>query len=211
MSPVSGALCRTMTSLLLTLLLAGGSKSTPSAPTLVASVETRDIHQLFGEYAQDQGWTGSASKLACKVLAGPLTLCLKAEEKGKRRFVTQADLELWQLSQEQAQAKAATLLPESPWVPVEIEGGGRYFLAKTPPGHQSTVFLHPEWLTELGPTPRIAAPARGVVLAWAGGDEELDRIMAVGVRKMSDELPERLSPMALAWNGQAWVAWGQAK
>lgn len=200
-----------MTSLLLTILLGAGSMSGPAVPTLVASVETRDIHQLFGEYARDQGWSGAESKLACKVLAGPLTLCLKAEEQGKRRYVTQADLQAWQLDQAQAQVRAGEILAASPWVPVEIEGGGRYFQAKTPPGHEATVFLHPEWLVQLGPTPRIAAPARGVVVAWAGGDEDLDRIMAVGVRKMSEELPDSLSPMALSWNGQAWVAWGQAK
>ncbi|MFT5583753.1 MAG: hypothetical protein ACI9VR_001334 [Cognaticolwellia sp.] len=182
-----------------------------STPVLVASVETRDIHQLFGEYARDQGWSGAESKLACKVLAGPLTLCLKAEDQGKRRYVTQADLETWQLDEVQAHAQAAKILEQSPWVVVQIEGGGHYFQAKTAPGHESTVFLHPEWLVDLGETPRIAAPARGVVVAWPDGDEELDRIMAVGVRKMSDELPERLSPMVLSWNGQAWVAWGQAK
>lgn len=205
-----------MTSLLLTILLGAGpapapTVSAPTAPTLVASVETRDIHQLFNEYASDQGWSGAESKLACKVLAGPLTLCLKAEEQGKRRYVTQADLQLWSLDQDQARSKAGALLSASPWVPVEIEGGGRYFQAKTAPGHEATVFLHPEWLLELGPTPRIAAPSKGVVVAWPGGDKELDQIMAVGVRKMSDELPESLSPMALTWNGQAWVAWGQAK
>lgn len=205
-----------MTTILLAIALGLAPQPSPqlgqaSAPTLVASVETRDIHELFREYAQDQGWSGPQAKLACEVLAGPLTLCLKVEEEGKRRYVTQGDLSAWRLDLDQAQAKAGERVLASPWTRVEIEGGGHYLQAKTAPGHEGTVFLHPEWLEDLGASPRIAAPARGVVLAWGAGDADLDRIMAVGVRKMADELPESLSPMALSWNGQAYVVWGQAK
>ncbi len=200
-----------MNSLLLSFFLGVAPQPVSSSPVLVVSVETRDIHQSFGEYARNQGWNGPASKLACKVLGGELTLCLKAEEHGKRRYVTQADLQAWGLDQAQALSMAETVLSTSPWVVVEIEGGGHYFQAKAPPGHQATVFLHPEWLLAFGESPRIAAPARGVLVAWPGGDEELDKIMAVGVLKMSEGLPESLSPMALTWNGETWVAWGQAK
>ena len=200
-----------MISLLLGLFLGVAPQPASNSPVLVVSVETRDIHPFFSEYARDQGWSGPESKLACKVLAGELTLCLKAEEHGKRRYVTQADLQTWELDQAQALTMAEKVLSTSPWVVVEIEGGGHYFQARTPPGHQATVFLHPEWLLAFGESPRIAAPARGVVVAWPGGDDELDQIMAVGVLKMSEELPESLSPMALSWNGETWVAWGQAK
>lgn len=192
-------------------LAASAEAKSAAPPTLVASVETRDIHQLFTEYAKEKGWSGEQAKLSCKVLAGPLTLCLKAEEQGQRRYVTQAELRAWGLDAEGARALAGERIGASPWEPVEIDGGGRYFQVKTAPGHEATVFLHPEWLLALGPEPRIAAPAKGVVVAWTGGDAELDQIMAVGVAKMNEQLPDRLSPMALTWNGQAWVAWGQAK
>lgn len=179
--------------------------------TYLASVETRSVHQLYGEYARGQGLEGPDARLSCKLLADPLTLCLKVEEEGKRRYVSQGDLQRWELTDVRARELAAGAVEDNPWQQVPIDGGGHYHQVKADPNRASAALLHPEWLSTLGPNPVVAVPARGVVVGWSAGDPELDKIMAVAVRRMYDELPEPLSPVALSWTDKGWRTWGQAK
>jgi hypothetical protein len=57
----------------------------------------------------------------------------------------------------------------------------------------------------------LAIPARDAVLAWSLGDAELDKIMAVGVRKLFEASAFPVSRKILAWDGHRWVVRGEVK
>ena len=72
--------------------------------------------------------------------------------------------------------------------------------------------LRPDLLAEkVGGLPlRMAMPAEGVLLAWKGGEAEVDRVMAVGVKEMYDQLPGAVSPRIVTWDGAKLAPYGQA-
>ncbi|MCB9758719.1 MAG: hypothetical protein H6739_02670 [Alphaproteobacteria bacterium] len=165
----------------------------------------------FSEQAAARGVVGLAGALACEPLVEALTLCYRVERDGKLHYVTLADAAAWGLPLDDLRAAAAGALDHSPLVPQEIEGGGVYHQVVAPQGREAVVLLKPEWLTAVGRFPMVAIPARGVVVVWAGGNPETDRIMAVAVRRMFDELPDPISPVVIRWDAGRWVTWGEAK
>ena len=44
---------------------------------------------------------------------------------------------------------------------------------------------------------------------WIPGDEELDKVMAVGVRRMFDEAKYPVSDKVYRWHNGEWVVWGE--
>jgi len=50
-----------------------------------------------------------------------------------------------------------------------------------------------------------------VVLVWEGGQAEVDKILAVGVRKIYETRPGAVTPIIFRWTGSEWVAFGEAK
>ena len=100
---------------------------------------------------------------------------------------------------------------ENPLVRKTVDGGGDWWQAETVDGYHSLVFLRPDWLDAVGATPVVAAPAKGVVIAWNSGDSENDQIMAVGVRRIFESHQAPVSPLIFKRSEGAWVVWGEAK
>ncbi|MCB9743012.1 MAG: hypothetical protein H6741_02715 [Alphaproteobacteria bacterium] len=190
---------------LLSLVLAGAPGVLLPQPIMRSDVDA------FAAHALAEGAKPAASRLACEDLAEGISLCFRVEAGGKLRFVTEADLTAWEMSREALRANAAGAGKESPLQQRAIEGGGVYYEIVAEQGHESLLLLHPEWLASLGPRPRVAFPARGVALAWAADDPEVDHIMAVAVRRAYEQYDGPISPLVLTWDAGKWRPWGEAK
>jgi len=108
-------------------------------------------------------------------------------------------------------AAAASALETNPLEAQAVEGGGQWWLGGVAAGREATILLRPDWLISLGERPVVGIPASGVVMAWGAGDEELDTILAVGVRRAFETQPKSITPLCLEWTGESWQAWGEAK
>ena len=189
------------------LLLVAAALAEPPGPIL-ASPEGSDAPLLFREQAKGEG---KARELVCDPLVEGIVLCFRVEAEGTRRYVTEADLVAWQTSRAGLRRRAAETLDESPLVKVELDGGGHYWQSTAEPGREGTVLLHPEWLAAVGEPALVAVPARGALVAWAPGDPELDKIVAVGARQMFDQLDHPVSPTVMRLSEGEWSVWGEAK
>lgn len=165
----------------------------------------------FVQAAIAEGKTGPDIEPACRELVAPISLCFRVEESGQLRVVTRGDLARWGVDLAALERQAAGALTENPLVRRTIEGGGAYYEVVAPEGRESVVLLHPEWLAVAGPDARVAFPVMGIVLVWSAGDAEVDQILAVGARKMYEQVEGPLTPLVVRWDGQSFRAWGEAK
>lgn len=179
-------------------------------PLLPQPIATSDV-EAFQARAEAEGARPAAARLACEDLVEGIALCYRLQQADTLRFVTEADLAAWELSRAALRATAAGVGKDSPLQQRQIDGGGVYYEIVSPQGHEALVLLHPEWLSALGPRPRVAFPARGVALAWAADDPEVDHIMAVAVRRAFEQYEGPISPTVLTWDVGRWRTWGEAK
>jgi hypothetical protein len=173
------------------------------------SVDERIVQ---AERLRAQGKTGTAAELACEDLVlNELYLCFRRVEGDRAPYVTQAELAAWGASTADLRARASSLLTTNPLQLRKIDGGGQYYEVICPPGREAVVLLHPEWLSTVGPVPLVTSPVQGVVLVWDAMDPEVNKIVAVGARKMFEGYPGAISPLVYRWNGSGFVAWGDAR
>ncbi len=184
-------------------LLASALAAPPG--TVLVSPEAADVPDLFLQQHPELG------PLRCEALVVDVVLlCFKLQTGASRRYVTEADLLSWDTTPEQLRTAARASLTENPWVANEVPDTGRYFVAQGP--NAAAVLLHPEWLAHVGPEPLVALPARGVVVAWKPGDEELDKVVAVGARRMFEELDHPVTAVIIQKTAEdGWTRWGEAK
>ncbi|MEE2752260.1 MAG: hypothetical protein VX519_12580 [Myxococcota bacterium] len=182
-------------------------------PTVVlATAAPPGIEALWQETARLEGTSGPAAELACRPLVEDLPLCFRVEEEGRRRWVTRADLQGWGLTVEDLERKASETLTTNPFQQRTVSGGeGQWWAVDTPAGREGTVLLHPEWLKTVGPNPVLAIPGRDTFFAWNLGDAELDKIMAVGIRKANEQSHIPVTTRILGLDGQRWVVRGDLK
>jgi hypothetical protein len=143
-------------------------------------------------------------------------LCFRVWEEGKRRWVVTADLFSWGVdaaglrSAVVAQAEAKVRAAEQ--VPI---GGmeGSYLRLVDPDGWAAAGILRPDVLAErLGGVPiRVAVPAESVLVAWKVQGEEVDKVMAVGVRELYEQTPGPVSPKIHTWENGRWTPYGEAR
>lgn len=196
---------------IISLIAAAPAAAAPPGQVL-ATLETPDVPGAYKEVAEGRGMTGAATELVCRdLLADELLLCFRVVEAGKRRYVHAGDLTAWGVDIAGLEAAAAAALDESPLEAQPIDGGGQWWLGAVPAGREATLLLQPEWLAAVGPRPVVGVPAAGVVMAWSAGDEELDTIVAVGVRRAFETQERPISPLCLEWTGAGWKAWGEAR
>lgn len=197
---------------LLLSMLALGAPPDSVRPT-VAPV---DAPSQYAAWLAEQGLPGS--ELACEPLwPEHALLCFKVVDAGRRRWVTSADLAAWgtTLAELRARltARARPVLATQPRrLPVSDMQGASYWLAAEGDGWAAAGLLNPDLLARrVGGAPiLVATPTDSVLLAWRPGSAELDKVMAVGVRKMFDEEPGSVTPMVHRWDGEKWTPFGQA-
>lgn len=189
------------------MLLVVAAFAAPPGPIL-ATPEGAGAPAMFKEQAVARGQAGLRAELPCDALVPSLLVCYRVETDGVRRYVTRADLAGWGVGASDLAGLAAASATKSPLVEHTLEGGGTWHDA--PGALGPSVLLHPEWLAEVGPRVLVAVPARDALVVWKPDMGELDQVLAVGARKMFDELDHPVSATVLAWDGTSWTEWGEA-
>ena len=195
-------------------LLLAARAATP--PDLRPAVEPADFPALYAEHAAAQGRTGAAAEAVCRPFAEGIGLCFTLHDGAVRRYVTRADLAAWGMDLAAvaavAVAAAAAAIGDARPVAQSIEGvAGTWWLGAEGDGLDAALLLYPDRLAaRCGAAPVGASPEAGVLMAWVPGSAELDKVMAVGVRRMHDAADHPVSPRIYRWNGEKWVVWGQA-
>jgi len=187
-----------------------------AVPTSVRPVLAPDDAQ-----AQHDAWEEShghtPQPLACEeVWNKQARVCFTVVDDHTRRWVTEADLASWGVVLDAVVAavieRARAPLSDRPR-PTRIDDmQGTYWVSAEGDGWDAALLLKPEWIAaRLGGAPvLVAAPAEGTVLAWRPGDAKLDKVMAVGAKRMYDSQPGSVTPMVYQWDGEHWKAFGQA-
>ncbi len=174
-------------------------------------LEPADVADQYRAFAVSKGRKGEATELVCRPFAEATVLCYSRDDGKKRVYATRAagvDAGALEAQSRGTDAEALACL-----VPVVPEGTTRSYLACTRgDGRDHVPLLHPDALAaRVGKTFVAAAPARGVLVVWTPGDAEFDKLMAVGVRRMFEGMPDPVSPLVYRWDGGHWVTWGQAR
>lgn len=181
------------------------------APRPDPGLEPVDVEAQYRAWASANGVVGPAAELVCQPFAEAAKLCFSRPKGKGRAWWTQADGK-----------DAAALLAAGKGKPAEaigrlepqqVEGYTlRYWVAAKGDGRDHTAVLFPEELrAKVGGDFVVAAPARGVLVVWRPGEDmTFDKVVAVGVRRMYDTLPDPVSPLVYKWDGSVWKVWGQA-
>ncbi len=155
-----------------------------------------DVAERWNAYASTQD--PPVPPLACDVLVPDhVRLCFRLREGDSLRWVTEGDVKAWSTSvpalrQLVAQAaRGRALAPEMQ----AIQGMEASYLRWVDGEGWAVAPLL--WAAELGkqlgPDARFAIPAGTVALAWAAGDGDVDKALAVGVVELAEEQPGEVS------------------
>lgn len=195
---------------LLTLLL---STAALSAPRVAADpgLEPEGVEAAYRAYAEARGRPEAARELVCRPFAERTTLCFTHLQAGARPYYTRADGQPVDTLEAAARARAADTIKRLERVTVDGFAAA-YWVSAVGDGRDHAALLSPDALRKrLGGDVVVAAPARGVLVAWVPGDLVFDKIVAVGIRRMYDTLPNPVSPLVYRWTGEAWGTWGEAR
>ncbi len=204
---------------LLALSPAGRSKATqspPPLPELRPMAAPADAASRFRQAAEAAGKVGASAQIVCELLAEQLSLCAVKGSTGALDYLTQAEAEAWGLDPATLRTRLAEValagLREGRPAPASVDGmSGRYWVSAEADGLDAAGLLHPERLAVIaGAEPVIAVPVQGALLFWVPGDAELDKVMAVAVRRMYESSAQRVSPLIYRWKDGRFVVWGSA-
>ena len=179
--------------------------------------EPPQVVAAYADAVRARGRKGAATALDCRPAFDGLVFCLTLVEPKGWRYATAADLGAWGLSSEAAHRAAAErlrVLPIAQRLQTETVEGvpGEYRAARLDDGQDAAPLLQPEALAKLlGGPPVVAVPAQGAVVAWMPGNPLLDKVVAVGIRRMHDAAKHPVSPRIYRWGKEGWAVWGEAK
>lgn len=188
---------------------------------LAAAAPPGDLHPVLApadaptQFAAHMARLGGSDALACEPFwPEDAQLCWRRAD---GHWVTTRDLRTWEVSPAELRAAAEQHMDSAAsdgWDRQSVDGvEGAYWTAGGEPGWEQAWVLTPERiLATLGVDEVfVSAPADRVLLAWAPGNPELDQIVAVGARKMFDELPGGASAVVYRFRDGAWTAFAEAQ
>ena len=179
------------------------------ASTVDPGLEASDVSAQFAAWAKKNRLRGPEAELACLPFVPTAQLCFTHVVGDRRMYFTAADAQApADLLKAGAgdEASAIALL-----TPAYVDGFAPRYFAATGEPRAHVALLFPEALEQrLGGRCVIGVPARGVLLAWIPGDLDFDKIMAVGVKKLYDSLPNAVTSVLYTFDGKSWVVWGEA-
>jgi len=195
------------------LLFALAHAAVPTSVRPVAAPD--DAAAQFAEWAASRGRGGEA--LACRdVWANELVVCFTVVEDKVRRWVSDKDLAAWEVDLDglvrTVVDRAKGPLGGRPRATAIGDMPGTYWLSAEGDGWDAALLLRPEWIVaKVGGGPvLVGAPSDGAVLAWRPGDAAVDKVLAVGVRRMFDASPAGVTAVVHKWDGERWEAFGEA-
>lgn len=174
-----------------------------------------EVVTAWPAHAKAQGLSGSALEPACTQAAKGLQQCLMVEEAGKRRLATGADVariggHARVLSAGRAAARAA--IDGLVEAPVPDMPGRTYFVRSRGDGLDTALVADPGRVhAAFGAATVMAFPDARTTLVWKRGDPELDKVLAVAVRKAWEAAERPVSPRIYRWDGDGLVEWAAAR
>ncbi len=172
-----------------------------------------DVLDRWATYAAQQ--EPPLPGLACDVLvADHVRLCFRTRQGEQLRWVTEADLTAWGSTVEALRehvtntSRDRAMRPET----LPIDGMNRSY-ARWVDGEGWAVaplLWAQEIGKQLGPDARFAVPAGTVALAWAAGDGDVDKALAVGVVELAEEQPGEVSRVVFRLDGERLVPFAEA-
>jgi hypothetical protein len=190
------------------LLIAESLAAAPAVTPLLAPPDVLEQAKALGpkgDFACEPLWPGDGPWL-CFLAPGA--------KKGTSRWVTRRDLANWKVDFAVLRSRAVA------------DSAGKVQLhaqdVKDSPGRSywtqddawaAAGFLAPEKVAGVvGTTPMFAAvPTSGAALFWPSGDADTDKVMAIGVHEMFEQLDNGVSPLIFQWDGKKWTAYAEAK
>jgi len=170
-----------------------------------------ELVESFRSQAVAQGLSESYLQVACRDLDEDLVLCLRNEDSDSRWWLSVGEMTDMGLSFDSAAGSIAARAQEVLLNKrVVHEGTGEFWIASQGGVGAEALLFSPHLLSVVGDRPAIAVPERGVVIAWNRGDSDLDRIMAVGVRRMFEASANPVTSKILALVDSEWRVWLQA-
>ena len=181
------------------------------APRVDPGLAPEGVEEAYRRWAASEGRTGDAAELVCRAFAEKVALCFTRAEAGGRTYVTRADGRTADALERDARGEGPTAVARLE--PVAVEGFATpYWMRAEGDGRDHAALLHPDAIgAKVGQGFVVAAPARGVLVAWLPGDIVFDKVVAVGVRRMYETLPDPVSPLVYRWDGKTWKTWGEAR
>ena len=198
-------------------LAASISTSWAKVPDVVVTAESVDVVQQYQTWAAQNGLTGAELLPACRSWAETFYQCFSVEENGHYRMVHLGDLQRWEsdldVLEDKAREVGQAVLKGVNREVVSVEGIERpYWVFYGAKGLGSSILLFPDELeTLMGGRPVLGTPARGIVVAWVPGDEDLDKVVSVGLVRIAGEATAPISSVIVQWSGGHWATWGEAK
>jgi hypothetical protein len=130
-------------------------------------------------------------------------------------YVTVADLKAWKVDLDGLVAelrRRSEPKVEAQLRAIDIDGTtARYWIATGDDGWASALLLHPGAVSaKVGSPLLVAVPAEGIVVAWRGGEADIDKIVTVGVTQIHASRPGSITAVVHRWTGSEWVQWAEA-
>ena len=195
-------------------LIGDGQASVPE--DVRPSIAPLDIQKQYEAWRVKKAQT--VANLAClEFWEDAALLCFRRVEGPKRVWVTHADLRVWGTSlnglaeelQRRAVKQVAGQVKDVPVNGMDTT----YVMASNQDGWGASLVLAPGQMAERWPGREMlfSVPAHGIILAWPGGNPDLDKVMAVGSREIYDSKPGSVSPIVFRWTKKGWVPFVEAK
>ncbi len=175
---------------------------------------TPDVLERFARWQTAHG--ASPSQPLCQPLPFPeVQLCFRVWEGNRRRWVTEADGDRWEVTPRELRARIESHCVESVGriETRRVEGASsRYAVLADGDGWAVSGILCPSAIAKAASWTsfRAALPTEHLLLLWPGGDRELDQIMAVGVREIHDTQSNPLTSQIVRFDGEGWRVYGRA-
>lgn len=203
--------------ILLAALLGGiaTASGADGAPRLRLGVWPGSFYQTFVAHQRAAGRTGLALEPLCREEAPGLQVCVTVLEGDAVRPVSLRDVERWGTSAEAVRRQAVSEAKAgfaAQVVRSELEGLGPWWMRSQADGWDGAALLLPDALEAMVGGPVVlAVPAQGSALFWAHGNPDLDRAVAVGVRRAAEAAQRPVSDTVYRWTGKEWVVWARAE
>jgi len=170
---------------------------------------------------QVDAWRAAGDRVAGTLVCEPLwpdaaLLCYRNRVGDEVQWVTDTDLIRWKETPESL--KAEMVRRSAPFATSQLHTtsvsnmSAQYTFASNADGWGAAVLLHPDAVVAQsgGLLTLFAAPSYGVVLVWKGGNPELDKVMAVGVKEIYEQRSGSVSAVIHRWTGDEWRPYGEA-
>jgi len=193
----------------------GASATDADAARLLVAAWPDAVLTEWPAHARGQGRTGPALEPACAQAAKGLQRCLMVEEAGKRRLATGEDIARWGSrggAERRAAAVARGALDGLVETPVPEMPGRTLFVRSAGDGLDTALVASPRAVHDrFGAATVMAFPDAHTTLVWRRGDAQLDKVLAVAVRRAWEASDRPVSPAIYRWNGDGLVEWAAAR